>query len=113
MNDNYAEGQKLIIETYKHLTTLSSGSMILISTFLDNSYKNAVYKHLVANSLILFGISICFSITSILILCTSIMRDRNICKSLQKTGYISVFIASISFVGGIACIGKFFTENFN
>ena len=45
------ESQKLLFETFKHLTTLAAGSVLLIATMLDRTFRQPSYKWLVGVSL--------------------------------------------------------------
>jgi len=48
------EGFKLLHDTFKHLTTLSTGSILLLSTFLKDIFKSPEWSWLVAVSIIFF-----------------------------------------------------------
>ena len=56
MNDD--ERTKLVIDYYKHLNTLSTGSIVLIGAFLEKLSKQPQCKWLAALSLIGFMLSV-------------------------------------------------------
>ncbi len=56
------ESLKLLFEVYKHLTTLSSASIVVICTFLEKIFKTPKCIYLVIGSLICFLISIVLSV---------------------------------------------------
>lgn len=51
------EGNKLIYDAYKHLTTLNTGSIVLIATFSERIFKEATWKPLVGVALVMFVLS--------------------------------------------------------
>src|SRR6516164_6226858 len=51
------EGYKLVHDTFKHLTTLSTGSVVLLATFLKDLFQHPGWPWLVAISLFLFLVS--------------------------------------------------------
>ena len=57
---NFVEGSKLLHDTFKHLTTLSTGSILLMVTLIQNLFKDRALKDL--NGTILIGLS--FAATS-------------------------------------------------
>jgi hypothetical protein len=56
------EAAKMYFELYKHLTTLSSGSIVLICTFLEKFFKTSESLHFLTASLVCFLASIIGSI---------------------------------------------------
>ena len=51
------EGNKLIYDAYKHLTTLNTGSVLLLITLSEKVFKEASWKPLVGLALVFFLIS--------------------------------------------------------
>jgi O-antigen/teichoic acid export membrane protein len=60
------EGEKLFFESMKHLTTLSTGSILLLVTFLEKLFSNPRWKALIAVTLVSFVVSIVCSVSSML-----------------------------------------------
>lgn len=60
--DTYTEFWKAQIEYYKHLTALSTGSILLIATFLEKLFATPHFKWLVIISLFGFLVCLVFSI---------------------------------------------------
>jgi hypothetical protein len=58
------EAIKMHFEVYKHLTTLGSGSMVLVivCTFLEKFFKTPISLHFVTSALVCFPLSIIGSI---------------------------------------------------
>lgn len=53
-----ADASKLDHDTYKHITTLSSASLILVATFLEKTFQHPSYKSLAIISMLSFLLSI-------------------------------------------------------
>jgi hypothetical protein len=51
------EGFKLDHDTYKHLTTLSTGAILILATFLEKFFQQPKYKFLVGVTLVSLIIS--------------------------------------------------------
>ena len=56
---------KALLEYLKHLTTLSTGSIVLTTTFLEKLFQNPLWKTAVVVSLIGFMTSIISSIEGV------------------------------------------------
>lgn len=65
--DDAVEGEKLFEDFYKHLTTLNTGAILLLSTVLEKAYVNPQAKIFIAISLACFIISIITSSAAILL----------------------------------------------
>jgi len=44
---SFLEGQKLFHDTFKHLTTLNTGSILILATFLEKFFKVPTWKILI------------------------------------------------------------------
>ncbi len=66
-SDDPVEGEKLFEDFYKHLTTLNTGAILLLSTVLEKAYVNPQAKILIAVALVCFIISIVTSSAAILL----------------------------------------------
>ena len=66
--DYFFEAQKLGYDTVKHLTTLSSGTIIILATFLGDLFKVPEWKILVPCIFGLFTLSIILSIITMVFL---------------------------------------------
>lgn len=59
---NRLEREKIHIEYMKHLTTLSTGSIILITTFLEKLFVTPLWKPILITSIMGFMVSILSSV---------------------------------------------------
>lgn len=82
------EAIKLLFEVYKHLTTLSSGSIVIICTFLEKFFKKAETLPVIIGSLLCFLFSI---LLSIYVMSRLAMQ--------QKVGYVNSRSVSVLFRG--------------
>jgi hypothetical protein len=57
LSSEQIEGYKLLHDTFKHLTTLSTGSILLLATFLKDLFTSPEWPWLVATSIVLFLLS--------------------------------------------------------
>lgn len=104
------EGWKLQYDIYKHLTTLSTGSIILVVTFLERLFKNPVWKPLIIVSLISLFLSIFGSFTVMNILASQI-REMEADERYEKKHVIIIFAALGLFLLGIICLIVFASKN--
>lgn len=58
------ESWKLGFESYKHLTTLSAGAIVLLAGFLEQLLRNPYWSFMVPATFILFWLSVLFSVLS-------------------------------------------------
>jgi hypothetical protein len=56
--NQYIETQKIVFDYIKHITTLDTGSIVLLSTLLENIFPNANWKPLIVVVFAGFSISI-------------------------------------------------------
>ena len=101
------ESIKLYFEYYKHLTTLSTGAIIILSTFLEKLFKNPKEIVFVKWSLIFFIISVISSVTLMgyqaRIQATYGETDRY----RSRAGDVIQFIVILSFLAGISGLALF------
>ncbi len=104
------ESWKLRYDTYKHLTTLSTGSILLLATFLEKLFVRPVWKGLVIAAFCLFFLSILLSFFLMNIL-VSFIREMESEKKDEKLGAIFVSAALISFLLGVISLITFALKN--
>ena len=105
----FEEGSKLFHDTFKHLTTLSTGSILLLVTFFD---KFLQWNFLATLSLLAFIASTLISFLLMLFLAkdVSIMGKPTGRDWLFRWG---AWVAVISFVLGILILVVFAASNFS
>lgn len=105
--------QQQFFETLKHITTLSSASVLLMTTFLEKLVKNPEWRWLIGATFVFFMVSI---LTSVLLMFWQALLAEEDLGSLSREGFSSYLIISIiavwSFVGGMICLVAFALKNF-
>lgn len=101
------ENNKLLFDVYKHITTLSSGTIVILATFLDKVFKNPK-----------MGILITFSITSLLMaligalpVMVDLAEEQKIKRDSKaysdRAHRFMYFLAPTTFVFGTFCLALF------
>ena len=101
------ESFKLLFEVYKHITTLSSGTIVILTTFLDKIFKYPKLTHLIAISIACFLLSL---ITSLPVMVDLAEEQQISRKSKRFNSNYRRFIYSLSpttFVFGTLCLTMF------
>lgn len=104
------ESWKLRYDTYKHLTTLSTGSILLLVTFLEKLFVRPTWKGLVIISFCLLVITVLASLV-VMNVTVGFIREIEIEKKDEKQGGVFVAIALISFLLGIISLIIFAVKN--
>lgn len=104
--------QQQFFDWLKHITTLSSASVVLLATFLEKLIKNPEWRWLIGATFILFITSI---IASVLLMFWQALFAEDDLGELTREGFLSylvlVIIAFWSFVGGMVCLVIFSLKN--
>jgi hypothetical protein len=109
----YEEGQKLAYDSFKHLTTLSTGSILLLATFLKDVFKNPEWTQLVGWTFGLFMVTIVASLIVMVTIAHSVSHPANPSTATSTIGAIGLFIAVGSFLGAIGTLSVFFLRNYH
>ncbi len=107
------EVYKIEFEYLKHLTTISTGSILLIVAFLEKIFKNPESKFLIAISLCCFlgSISLCAFSQLTIIEKASERVNLKLVKTVQNWTVGLLFGALFSYVIGIICLVSFGLKN--
>jgi len=107
------EVYKIEFEYLKHLTTISTGSVLLIVAFLEKIFKHPESKYLIAISLCCFLGSISFCAFSQLTIIEKASERLNIklVKTVQNWTVGLLLIALILYVVGIVSLVVFGLKN--
>jgi hypothetical protein len=98
----------------KHLTTLSTGSIVLIAAFLEKVFTKPLWRVAVVVSLIGFVISVLSSTVAYTLgLIHSFPGDNEDIPEWSETaGSLGIRFAWIGFLIGIISLATFFVKNF-
>ena len=103
------EGNKLHFDSFKHLTTLSTGAILILVALLEKLFTNPQWKILVGFSLVSFILSILSSVLMMFVLAEAVAAASP--HGGQRESRLSSFAVS-SFLAGIICFVVFALKNF-
>lgn len=107
----FEEGLKSFYDLFKHITTISTGSIILIITFLEKLFANPAWKGLVTASFAFLTLSIVASLTTMFFLSRAIALLGQTPKREQPFFDGSMILTISSFLLGIICLVVFAVKN--
>jgi hypothetical protein len=107
------ESEKLYFDSMKHLTTLNTGSILLLITFLEKLFQKPEWKFLVVVSLSIFVLSNICSISSMVQSANYIKHSANISDSALKIKDLLHYLSLITFLFGILLLTIFAIKNIN
>lgn len=108
----YQEGQKLIYDVFKHVTTLSTGAILILVALLEKFFKNPEWKALIAASFIGFILAIVSSVTAMIMIGSSVLKSGKGGKVEARLGGLSILLSIGSFMAGIIILVVFALKNF-
>jgi len=92
----HIEMAKLMSDAFKHLTTLSTGSILLLAIFLEKFFSQPRWKPLIAVTFVGFTLSIIASFLVMLALTFTVKRSSEADKALRD-------VAAAVATGGLIC----------
>lgn len=110
--NQYIETQKTVFDYVKHITTLSTGSVILLATFLEKLFIKPAWKALVLFSFAGFILSTIFLTLSGFAIVRSMRTPENISPQLVSFTSWSFILGLASFLLGICSLAAFAMRNF-
>jgi hypothetical protein len=125
---DFTEGMKLYHETFKQLTTLTTGSILLVAAFLNSLFESPQARWLITAAFLLFIVSTLASVLLMVLFAdelrgigpyvalppTSLIR-RAYLRTHNATVVLRVVVMATSiatFVAGIAALAAFAAINF-
>jgi hypothetical protein len=105
------EGLKLFFDVFKHLTTLCTGSIVLLATFHEKLSGTAKWQSLIAIAFAGFIVSIAGSVVLMLSTARSIRRNETSDQLTDRMGNLSYLVAVTGFAVGAVCLGVFGVRN--
>jgi hypothetical protein len=108
---SYIEVQKAWMDYLKHVTTLSTGSIVVVATFLDKS-KTYAHSFLVVASLaalILSTVALTFSGFGVMASMRTPGEPAEGVRRLTASGFV---VGLFAFIVGIICLAVFTIANF-
>jgi hypothetical protein len=105
---------KLWVDYYKHLTTLSTGSIVLMATFMEKLFSQPRWKASVIIALLGFLFSILGSVLvmSILVVASRTFAHGGDMEDAEgRLGSLGIFASWIGFCVGIVALTAFVVRN--
>jgi hypothetical protein len=109
------ERYKIGLEYLKHITTLATGSIVLIATFLEKLFATLLWKAVIVVSLIGFMVSVLSATISYTLSIAFRFPgewDDNVPEWSRTIGGVSVLFTWVGFLVGILSLAVFAIRNF-
>ena len=106
-----AEGWKLHYDTCKHLTTLSTGSILIMVTFIEKLFAKPSWKELIGFAFVSFVLSIITAAMAMIGIGESVRQRGHFSKFDKLWDYATVVVSFLSFFVGIICLVVFALKN--
>ncbi len=106
------DGRKMLFDAFKHLTTLSTGSILLLSALLKDFFAQPEWAFLVAVVLCCFLVSTVGSVIVMIAFGDTVLNAGKPTGTISSAGAISVFVSAISFLAGVFGLVVFAIKNF-
>ena len=110
--ERYKEGQKLTFDSLKHLTTLSTGSILLLTALIKDHFKNPEWSCLIAVTLICFIVSIVSSVISMKCIAYTFFEPKDTSEKFVRVGSVFYFLSVTGFLVGIISLVIFTLKNY-
>ena len=108
----YQEGLKLYFETCKHMTTLSTASVLLLITFIEKIFTNPKWKIFVVLAFASFILSIFLSIAAMFNFAETIKNFGRVSRIQSRKTYRTYYFSTFLFLFGIFSLVIFTLRNF-
>jgi hypothetical protein len=105
------EQLKLAYDLFKHLTTLNTGSVLLLLTFFERFSKEPEWRFLIGTSLFLFLVSLVSSLLAMYLL-MGVSHDEDGFQIAHAIGWRVYLTAVAGFFLALAAMGLFALKNF-
>jgi len=106
------ETTKVFLEYLKHLTTLSTGSIILITTFLERLFSKPLWKAAVIIALVGFMLSVLSSVVAYTVAVFFDATKREPPSWIGFLGGYGIVFTWLGFLVGILSLAVFSVRNF-
>jgi hypothetical protein len=104
-------GYRLFHDSFKHLTTLSTGSILILVTFLDKVVKSPHWHALVPISVLGFLVSVVTSVAVLFTYASLHFEDAYVQRVVEKWGGRAAMVAIGGFLVGVLALVVFAMRN--
>lgn len=105
------EGLKLFFDVFKHLTTLSTGAIVLLRTFQEKLSGATNWRPMMPLTFVGYAVSVLGSIPLMLSTARTIRRNEATDQLPDRLGNASYVVAVSGFACGSICLGLFAIRN--
>lgn len=106
------EGVKAVYDFFKHMTTLSTGSLLLLATLLEKFFKAPSWTALIGLTFVGFIVSLVSSLVMMFLVSVFIARSGETEESVNIIANIGALGAAGGFLCGIGALITFSLRNF-
>ena len=107
------DGLKLFFELLKHVTTLATGSIVVVATFVDRVFREPKFKVFFGASLICFLVALALAVIGMLGFAARIRLSNPMYREdSREIGALNAAIAMTAFVTGAVSLALFTFLNF-
>jgi hypothetical protein len=106
------ESLKLDHDTFKHLTTISTGSILILATFIEKFFQNPSWKGLIAFTFVSLMICTYTSVIEMFRISHEIVADKSPNKKRTLWSKIVPLLSCGGFLLGILSLVVFSLRNF-
>ena len=103
----YADSCKLFFDFFKHLTTLGTGSIVLLVTFITKGMHDTSNAGLVVNAIVAFIVAIFASVVAMFLFAGHIQARKDLQESNTTMIALAALIAGGSFIAGLVLLASF------
>ena len=103
------EANKLFYDVFKHLTTLSTGSILILASLLETLFSNPQWKFLIVVALFSFIVSIVSAVRMMFFQASAVL---NLKDEVTLAEHVSFLVTVSSFLLGIISFVAFAIKNF-
>lgn len=105
------EGRKLFYDAMKHLTTLNTGAILILTTFLDKMFSTQRWGFLIIAIFVSFIVSTFLSFSSMLNFAHILYHGENVSKKRERQSLFIYRGAGLAFVLGLVALTIFSVRN--
>ena len=111
LRTSYQESYKLFYDFFKHVTTLSTGSILLLVAFLDKLFPHPLWRVFIVISLGAFILSALFSLILMAFFSNAMRRPGDLTETEYKLTGLTFIIIVMAFLSGMISLIVFAVKN--
>ena len=108
--DSVIGGWTLLFEVFIHITTLSTGSIVLLTTFMKDLFTNRAWSWLVGVAFVSFTAATCAAVVTMFFL-GLMLSERKLGGKKEHVAEYMIYLTAASFFCGIIALLVFALKN--